>query len=110
TGWAPPISRCWNPSCAARRGYRGRSSTLSRHGRAWHDHPRVCLPQTDLCPKRLVDGRTKSDHDDRVQESGYFFASSYLNETLTLVRKASTLPLFITRSCSTTSATRRSRS
>src|SRR5208337_667504 len=33
---------------------------------------------------------------------------SYLNETLSLVRYASTLPLSITRSCSTTSATRKS--
>src|SRR5688500_9319350 len=39
-----------------------------------------------------------------------YFLSSYLNETLSLVRKASTLPFSITRSCSTTSATRRSRS
>src|SRR3954471_23342096 len=43
---------------------------------------------------------------------GYFFLllpGSYLNETLSLVRKASTLPFSITRSCWMTSATRRSR-
>src|SRR4029077_2074073 len=33
---------------------------------------------------------------------------SYLKDTLSLVRKASTLPFSITRSCSTTSATRMS--
>jgi len=35
---------------------------------------------------------------------------SYLKDTFTLVRYAETLPLSITRSCSTTSATRKSRS
>src|SRR5689334_16654586 len=37
-------------------------------------------------------------------------SSSYLNETLSLVRNATALPFSITKSCSTTSATRRSRS
>src|SRR3954462_7537766 len=48
----------------------------------------------------------------RVNEGRYFFLplpGSYLNETLSLVRNASTLPFSMTRSCWITSATRRSR-
>ncbi len=38
-------------------------SFFIRHGRAWHDHPRVSRNRRVSAPSKLVDGRTKSDHD-----------------------------------------------
>src|SRR5688572_3141444 len=56
---------------------------------AWHDHPRVCRPPAGSRSSKLVDGRTKSDHDELGERQRHVCRRPPPGEALRRDRRAS---------------------